>query len=246
MNTPAEAICSFPPYSIANIEAIVAVGIPDITTSVPSISGSDTICLSISQENIGMIINLNNVTGIIRHSANTDLNGTYARVEPITSIAPGVVIPPAILTASVIATGGLISNNASGTASNAIISVGFKSRFGEKLVVIPPSPDQPLYEIINTPSENCAPHILNVSFDRIKSEVLLHSLEQEGIFVSSGSACSSHKKDKRSYVLQSMKIPDNWIDGSIRFSLSEFITENEINYVLTKLKEIVQKLRTIR
>jgi len=98
---------------------------------------------------------------------------------------------------------------------------------------------------INTPSENCAPHVLNVSFDRLKSEVLLHSLEMDGIFVSSGSACSSHKKGHRSYVLQSMSVPDNLIDGSIRFSLSEFITENEINYVLDKLREIVQNLREI-
>ena len=96
---------------------------------------------------------------------------------------------------------------------------------------------------VNTPEHNCAPHILNVSFDRIKSEVLLHSLEQEGIFVSSGSACSSHKKDKRSYVLQSMNVPFNWIDGSLRFSLSEFITENDIDYTLEKLQIIVKNLR---
>ena len=98
---------------------------------------------------------------------------------------------------------------------------------------------------VNTPQENCAPHVLNVSFDRVKSEVLLHSLEQEGIFVSSGSACSSHKKDKRSYVLQSMAIPFNWIDGSIRFSLSEFISATEIDYTVEKLREIVVRLREI-
>ena len=99
---------------------------------------------------------------------------------------------------------------------------------------------------VNTPAENCAPHILNVSFEKIKSEVLLHSLEMDGIFVSSGSACSSHKKGQRSYVLQSMNVPLETIDGSIRFSLSEFITDEEIDYTLVKLREIVERLRTIR
>jgi len=99
---------------------------------------------------------------------------------------------------------------------------------------------------VNTPIENCAPHILNVSFEKVKSEVLLHSLEQDGIFVSSGSACSSHKKGQRSYVLQSMNVPLDVIDGSIRFSLSEFITEDDIDYTLTKLREIIERLRTIR
>jgi len=101
---------------------------------------------------------------------------------------------------------------------------------------------------INTPIQQnmAAPHILNVSFEKIKSEVLLHSLEQEGIFVSSGSACSSHKKNQRSYVLLSMEISEELIDGSIRFSLSEFLTENEIDYTLNKLQEIVEKLRSIK
>ena len=69
---------------------------------------------------------------------------------------------------------------------------------------------------VNTP-ENAAPHILNISFGGVKSEVLLHSLEMQNIFVSSGSACSSHKKEP-SYVLTEIGVPRKMIDGSIRFS----------------------------
>jgi cysteine desulfurase len=97
---------------------------------------------------------------------------------------------------------------------------------------------------INTPSRNTAPHILNVSFAYVKSEVLLHSLEIEGIYVSSGSACSSHKKGP-SYVLTAIGIDRKMIDGSIRFSLSEFTTEQEIDYTIEKLTENVKNIRRL-
>ena len=96
---------------------------------------------------------------------------------------------------------------------------------------------------INTP-ENSAPHILNVSFGGTKSEVLLHSLENEGIYVSSGSACSSHKKGP-SYVLTAMGIDRNLIDGTLRFSLSEFTTAEEIDYTVNSLVKIVKQVRII-
>lgn len=96
---------------------------------------------------------------------------------------------------------------------------------------------------INTP-ERCAPHILNVSFADVRAEVLLHSLESEGIYVSSGSACSSHKKDP-SYVLKSIGVDKKMIDGSIRFSLCEFNTESEIDYVIEKTVKIVARLRKL-
>ena len=97
---------------------------------------------------------------------------------------------------------------------------------------------------INTPNEGCAPHILNVSFEYVKSEVLLHSLEIDGIYVSSGSACSSHKKGP-SYVLTAIGVDRRMIDGSIRFSLSEFTTAEEIDYTITKLAEHVRKIRKL-
>ncbi|MBE7012017.1 MAG: cysteine desulfurase [Ruminococcaceae bacterium] len=96
---------------------------------------------------------------------------------------------------------------------------------------------------INTP-KNCAPHILSVSFSGTKSEVLLHSLEIEGIYVSSGSACSSHKKGP-SYVLTSMGLDRKLIDGTIRFSLSEFTTEEEIDYTVASLAKIVSRVRIL-
>ena len=97
---------------------------------------------------------------------------------------------------------------------------------------------------VNTPLENPAPHILNMSFGYVKSEVLLHSLENEGIFVSSGSACSSHKKGP-SYVLTAIGSDKKMIDGSIRFSLSEFNTVEEIDYTIDKVTEHVKKIRKL-
>ncbi len=85
--------------------------------------------------------------------------------------------------------------------------------------------------------------ILNVSFPGLKSEVLLHILETKGIYVSTGSACNSKKK--LSYVLKEMGIKDNVIDGALRFSLSEFNTEEEIDYTLDVLEKEVPLLRKI-
>ncbi len=96
---------------------------------------------------------------------------------------------------------------------------------------------------INTP-EICAPHILNISFAGVRSEVVLHSLENEGIYVSSGSACSSHKKEP-SYVLTSIGLDRAMIDGSIRFSLSEFTTAEEIDKTVAALAVIIPRLRKL-
>ena len=98
--------------------------------------------------------------------------------------------------------------------------------------------------VVNTPANDSAPHILNVSFGYVKSEVLLHSLETDGIYVSSGSACSSHKKGP-SYVLTAIGTDRKMIDGSIRFSLSEFITEEDIDYTIERVVENVKKIRRL-
>ena len=74
--------------------------------------------------------------------------------------------------------------------------------------------------------------------------MLLHSLEMRDIFVSSGSACSSHKKGQ-SYVLTEIGTDKNMIDGSIRFSLSEFTTDEEIDTVIEELTKIVRRLRKL-
>lgn len=99
--------------------------------------------------------------------------------------------------------------------------------------------------VINTPETKSAPHILNVSFLGVKAEVLLHALENYGIYVSTGSACSSHKKVK-SHVLIAMGKNEEEIEGAVRFSLSPFITEEEIDYTLDVLKNQVKELRRFK
>ncbi len=95
---------------------------------------------------------------------------------------------------------------------------------------------------VNSPEESIY-SILNVSFPGLKSEVLLHILESKGIYVSTGSACNSKKK--LNYVLSAMGIKDKVIDGAIRFSFSEFNTQEEIDYVAEVLKKEVPMLRKI-
>ena len=92
--------------------------------------------------------------------------------------------------------------------------------------------------------EGSAPHILNVSFEGIRGEVLLHSLEQEGIYISTGSACSSKKK-AFSHVLEEMGLTDDQMEGAIRFSLSYENTEEEIEYTIEKLSNTIADLRKV-
>lgn len=96
--------------------------------------------------------------------------------------------------------------------------------------------------MVNSPEDSMY-SILNVSFPGLKSEVLLHILESKGIYVSTGSACNSKKK--LNYVLGAMGIKDKVIDGAIRFSFSEFNTQEEIDYVAEVLKKEVPLLRKI-
>lgn len=88
--------------------------------------------------------------------------------------------------------------------------------------------------VMNSPIESI-PHIINFSVLGIRSEILLHFLESKGVFVSSGSACSSSKGV--SYVLKEMKLPRNVADSAIRVSFSAFNTKEEIDYFLEKLSE---------
>lgn len=83
-----------------------------------------------------------------------------------------------------------------------------------------------------------SPYILSIAFENIRAEVLLHHLEQKGIFVSTGSACSS-RKNTRSHVLAAMKVPVQLIDGAIRFSFSGFNTQKEVIQAVEAIKEII-------
>lgn len=90
--------------------------------------------------------------------------------------------------------------------------------------------------------ETSAPHIISVGFAGIRSEVLLHALEEKGIYVSSGSACSSNHPQV-SGVLKGIGADQEFLDATLRFSMSEFTTQEEIDYTLETLYNIVPKLR---
>lgn len=92
--------------------------------------------------------------------------------------------------------------------------------------------------------DRAAPHILNVSFRHTRGEVLLHYLESDNIYVSTGSACSSKGTDK-SVILKALKLTDNEIDGAIRFSFSYENTKEELDFVIEKLKKAVIEIRKI-
>lgn len=97
--------------------------------------------------------------------------------------------------------------------------------------------------IVNGPDcMDGAPHIVSVSFSGVRSEVLLHSLEDKGIYVSAGSACSAHKPQP-SATLMAMGVPKDLLSSTIRFSFSVFTTMEEINYTLEALYDIIPMLR---
>lgn len=87
-----------------------------------------------------------------------------------------------------------------------------------------------------------APHIVSVSFDNVRSEVLLHTLEDRNIFVSAGSACSSNKPAV-STTLQAIRVKKEYLDSTVRFSFCPENTLEEVDYCLEVLEEIVPVLR---
>lgn len=90
-----------------------------------------------------------------------------------------------------------------------------------------------------------APHIISVSFEGIRSEVLLHALEERGIYVSAGSACSSHHPQP-SPTLIAIAIPKELMESTIRISLSEATTREEIDYAIEQIKDIIPNLRRFK
>ena len=97
--------------------------------------------------------------------------------------------------------------------------------------------------IINSKLENnFTPYILSVSFGGVKGEVLLHSLEDKGIYVSTGSACSS-KNNKSSEILKALGRSLDEQGGTIRFSFSQQNTKEEIDYVILELNNSLKFLR---
>lgn len=90
--------------------------------------------------------------------------------------------------------------------------------------------------------KSTAPHLVSVSFKGVRAEVLLHALEEKGIYVSSGSACSSNHPEV-SGTLKAIGIEHSLLQSTLRFSFSFYTTSDEIEYTLTQIKEIVPVLR---
>lgn len=97
-------------------------------------------------------------------------------------------------------------------------------------------------KINGCPGREGAAHIVSLSVRGIRSEVLLHALEERGIYVSAGSACSSNKP-QTSATLKAVGVERDLLDSTIRFSFSVFTTAEEIQYTIQTLCELVPTLR---
>lgn len=95
---------------------------------------------------------------------------------------------------------------------------------------------------INTKDDDTfAPHIVSISFLGIRAEVLLHALEEYNIYVSAGSACSSHDK-KLSSTLTSVNLDKNLLDSTIRVSFGKYNTKEEIDTFISTLDKLIPML----
>jgi cysteine desulfurase len=94
---------------------------------------------------------------------------------------------------------------------------------------------------VNGQRQHRLPNTLNISFRYLEGESILVLLDQEGICASTGSACTAGSSEP-SHVLRAMKVPADWLQGAVRFSLSRFNTEAEVYYVNQKTPPIVQRL----
>ena len=87
-----------------------------------------------------------------------------------------------------------------------------------------------------------APHVVSVSIQGIRSEVMLHALEDRGIYVSAGSACASNKPQV-SATLKAIGVEKQYLDSTLRFSFSSFTTVEEIDYTISQMYDIIPMLR---
>jgi len=97
---------------------------------------------------------------------------------------------------------------------------------------------------LNGDKDNRLPNTSNISFEYVEGEAILLMLDKYGICASSGSACTSGSLEP-SHVLRAMGVPFTAAHGSIRFSLSRYNTEEEIDYVIEKLPPIINRLREL-
>ena len=95
---------------------------------------------------------------------------------------------------------------------------------------------------VNGHREKRLPNTLNVSFEFLEGEAILVLLDEYGICASTGSACTAGSVEP-SHVLRAMRVPSNWLQGAVRFSLSHHNTEEEVDFVSEKMPGIVQRLQ---
>lgn len=98
--------------------------------------------------------------------------------------------------------------------------------------------------MVNGDTKNRLPNTANISFEYIEGEAILLMLDKFGICASSGSACTSGSLEP-SHVLRAMGVPFTAAHGSIRFSLSRYNTEQEIDYAIEKIPPIISRLREL-
>ena len=100
---------------------------------------------------------------------------------------------------------------------------------------------------VNLPKGECAPHIINITLPSIKSETMLHHLSAKGIYVSSGSACSSNSATKKiSRALRGFGLSDFDADSSMRISFSPFNTKDDVDELIVHLEDGINKLVKIK
>ena len=119
----------------------------------------------------------------------------------------------------------------------AAIMQNYRERNGQLRLLLKDIPGA----VINSPENGC-PHILNFSFPGIPSEVMLHALEEKGVYVSSGSACS---KGALSGVLKAFHLPDERVRSALRVSFSRETTAEEIDAFAEALREVTGHLSAV-
>jgi len=97
---------------------------------------------------------------------------------------------------------------------------------------------------VNGNPESRLPNTSNIGFEFIEGEAILLHMSYAGIAASSGSACTSGSLEP-SHVLMAMGVPFSYAHGSIRFSLSRYNTDDEVEYVVNTLPPIIEKLRAM-
>lgn len=99
-----------------------------------------------------------------------------------------------------------------------------------------------IHGVDGLPLEETAPHIVSAGFSSVKSEVMLHALAQEGVFVSSGSACSSNHPEL-SGTLQAVGVKGEMLDSTLRFSFSVITTAEQVMYAVETVGKLLPVLR---